>query len=139
MRTPKGPNVRIACCTFKNQRASAVILETKNSTSGGIWFSTQRLLRNLLSLIQTNDDHGFTPGPRRICSYKLIREKGGGGRSTREVLNFHCCFWVAKVPYFQECNGKWPAEVAIIVKNTLKRGDFLVATCLVTTHVVGMQ
>ena len=32
MRTPKGPNVRIACCTFKNQRASAVILETRNST-----------------------------------------------------------------------------------------------------------
>ena len=40
MRTPKGPNVRIACCTFKNQRASDVILETRNSTSGGIWFST---------------------------------------------------------------------------------------------------
>ena len=40
MRTPKGPNVSIACCTFKNQRASDVILETRNSTSGGIWFST---------------------------------------------------------------------------------------------------
>ena len=56
MRAPKGSNARIACCTFKNQRASAVILETRNSTSGAIWFSTQRLLRNLLSLIRTNDD-----------------------------------------------------------------------------------
>ena len=52
----KGPNIRIACCTFKNQRASAAILETRNNTSGGIWFSTKRLLRNLLSLIRTNDD-----------------------------------------------------------------------------------
>ena len=56
MRAPKGPNVRIACCAFKNQRVSAVILETRNSTSGAIWFSTYRLLRNLLSLIRTNDD-----------------------------------------------------------------------------------
>ena len=36
MRGPKGPNVRITCCTFKNQRASAVILGTRNNTSGGI-------------------------------------------------------------------------------------------------------
>ena len=40
MRAPKEPNARIACCTFKNQRASAVILESRNSTSGAIWFST---------------------------------------------------------------------------------------------------
>ena len=29
MRDQKGPNVRITCCTFKNQRASAVILQTR--------------------------------------------------------------------------------------------------------------
>ena len=31
MRTPKWPNVRIAWCTFKNQRALAVILETRKA------------------------------------------------------------------------------------------------------------
>ena len=56
MRAPKRLNARIACSTFKNKRASAVILQSENNTSGGIWFSTWWLLGNFCSLIRTNDE-----------------------------------------------------------------------------------
>ena len=75
MRVPKGPDVRIVCCTFKNQKTSAVIL---NSISG-IWFSTQRLLRNCFrsSKLTTTTKPGCHYCTTSFTEAKTPRHVGG--------------------------------------------------------------
>ena len=81
MRVPKGPDVRIVCCTFKNQRASAMIL---NSTIGGIWFSTQRLLRNCFGSFELTTT--FQKGHASKGRFKTRKSRDGA--NTTLTTNF---------------------------------------------------